>query len=125
MAINACTIDGFTINSKSCADKFAVLIPILHPTTPPPPGPEGGFGIGRRPQAQQALQRPYEIEDREPLVFEQPDITVTAEFMEFTGSDTQSVNSNQLDFVTITNFEVDEAEAAVPITVNITDLKIE
>ncbi len=130
MAINACTLNGFTLHGRRCADKFATLIPILHP--PVTDSTRGNPRVFR-----DTFVPPREIEDRLTLNFEQPFITVSVEF----GGDTQSQTleaTQQLDFVTVTNLQIFAApsvgiedlmvnlrpsDTAGDVSVNISDLE--
>ena len=117
MAINSCSINGFTLHGRRCSDKFAALVPILHPPIV--------ASTGTNPRVLRdtfQLPRQFEIEDQPHLTFEQPIITVTAEIFGVSGSDTQDVSAAQLDFVTVTDLEL---EPTLSIDVNITDLKFE
>ncbi len=125
MAINACTIDGFTLNGRNCRDKFAILIPILRPPVVPVEGtnPRVLRDTFRMP-------RQFELEDDKILTFEQPIVTVTVEFYGSTGSETQDVMAANADFVTVTGLEIAEtpvvaSDPETPITVNIFDLNFE
>ncbi len=125
MAINACTIDGFTLNGRNCRDKFAILIPILRPPVVPVEGtnPRVLRDTFRMP-------RQFELEDDKILTFEQPIVTVTVEFYGSTGSETQDVMAANADFVTVSGLEIAEtpvvaSDPETPITVNIFDLNFE
>lgn len=127
MALNACTINGFTLNSKSCSNKFAYLIPILHPPVVTPVS-------GTNPRVLRdtfkfvppPIPQNFELEDQPTLTFEQPIVSVSAEILGFSGTDTQDVSAAQADFVTVTGFDLGvSAEANVVISVNISDLHFE
>jgi hypothetical protein len=124
MAINACSINGFTLNGRKCTNKFALLVPILHPPIPTPIE-------GTNPRVLRDTHewpRNFEIEDEKHLTFEQPIVTVTAEFLGSTGQDTQDMNASHVDFVTVTGFEVQSVSEDLPIdlvAVNITDFTFE
>lgn len=121
MAINACTINSFTIDARRCRDKFADLIPILHP----PVTTGGGFNgwvsaqvaasraaaQAREAAAQRQQQRWQQPEAPryEPTELEQ--ITVTAKFMELSGTDTQKVVARP-DLVTVTDIHIVPIEKA-------------
>lgn len=127
MAINACQINGFTLNGKKCRDMFAVLIPILRPPVPPI------TTTGTNPRVLRdtlRIPRQFELEDDKVLTFEQPIVTVTVEFYGSTGSETQDVSAVNADFVTVTGLEIAEtpvpvSDSEMPITVNIFDLNFE
>lgn len=118
MAINACTIDGFTINSRRCANKFAALIPILHPLAPIQ------NGVGNPRVHRDTFVPPREEQERfdTQFQFEQPIVTVSAEIFGFSGSDTQDVSAAQVDFVSVTEFRVQDDEQVL---VNITEFRFE
>ena len=119
MALNACTINGFTLHGRRCADKFSTLIPILHPVIPPVTGTNP-----RVLRDTHTFQRPYEIEDQPNLTFEQPIVSVTVEFMHLSGTDTQDVSGSQTDFVSVTEFGVPGSDDQT-LSVNITNLTFE
>lgn len=132
MAINACTIDGFTLHGRRCRDKFTALIPILHPPTPT------GAVRGSPRVLRDTYAPQFEFEEKPMLTFEQPFITVQVIFdgVEYS----QQLNSSdQLHFVTITGLQISAAPqvvvsdlnvfgeelADVPeVVVNITDLEL-
>lgn len=115
MALNACSINSFTIDAGRCRDKFADLIPILHPpiVTISGTNPRVLRDTFRRPD--------FDVDDRPPLVYEQPIVSVTAEIFGFSGTDTQDVSAVNTDFVSVTEFNVDDAS----VIVNIFDFTIE
>ena len=127
MAINACTINSFTIDSRRCRNKFADLIPILHPPTVTGTNP-------RVLRDNYQVPRPFDFEkpeDRPTWTFEQPFISVTVEFDGVTGEQTLDNSQSQLDFVSITNFSMQaatdlpaSAETDEQVTVNISDFKV-
>ena len=109
MALNACTIDGFTLHGKFCRDKFATLVPILHPSFAP-----GNPRVLRDDR----MPPPFEFEDRPVLNFEQPWITVSIEFAGEIHTQ-QLENTPQSDFVAVTSLRID----VVPvITMSVSDL---
>lgn len=124
MALNACSINGFTLHSRRCASQFARLIPILHPPVPPIVSATGGNPRVLR-DTFRLDQRPYEIEDSPVLTFEQPQVTVSVEILGFSGSDTQDVTGANVDFVTAHDFTVTASMPDGEITVNIPDLRFE
>ncbi len=119
MAINACTINAFTINSARCRR------PNLFPPDPVVPI----LGTNNRNLSIAFAERyphlvrhtEHEVEDHPPLQFEQPFITVTAEFMGETGAQTLEATQH-LEFVTVVDLHI--GEHAPDITVNISDLSI-
>lgn len=108
MAINACTIDGFTLHGKFCRDKFAILIPILRP----PVVPVEGTNPRVLRDTFQYPPRPFEFEDKPVLNFEQPFITVEVEFDGVTHTQ-QIDNAPQMHFVTVTGLQIDVAPASL------------
>jgi hypothetical protein len=124
MALNACSINGFTLNSRRCADKFAALVPILHPPIPPIVASSGGNPRVLR-DTFQFQPREYEIEDRPTLTFEQPQVTVTVEIFGFSGTDTQDVSAANADFVSVHDFTVQAEMPDGTIDVNIHDFRFE
>ena len=99
--INACSINGFTINGKKCSDKFAELIPIFRP-------PEPVATVGGSPRVlRDTFVRPnYDIDDTQ-RIYEQPFVTVIVELLGKTGSETQNVSGPSVDFVTVTNLKIE------------------
>jgi hypothetical protein len=124
MALNQCSINGFTLNSRRCSDKFAALVPILHPTVPPIVASGGGNPRVLR-DTFRFEPRPYEIEDDRKLTFEQPHVSVTVEIFGFSGVDSQDVTGANADFVTAHDFTVTAAMPDGEITVNIPDIRFE
>lgn len=125
MALNACSINGFTVNTRRCASHFNRLVPILHPAVLP--NPVGGPRV-YRDTAREAIKydRPFEIEDTPNLTFEQPIVSVSAEILGFSGTDTQDVSAVQVDFVSVSDLMVADKEIDdALIGVNIFDLRIE
>lgn len=117
MAINAQSINRFTINGRrlNCADKFAALVPILHPVNPPSIGASNG---GWKVPPQPARWTPPNVPDYAvPTELER--IFVTVKFQELSGSDTQEVYPSQ-DLVTVTDVKIESTIVGV----NITDIKI-
>jgi hypothetical protein len=127
MALNACSINGFTLNSRRCADRFAALVPILHPTLPPLTSIQGTSNQSMRQGVHRDLERRWEIEndERAPLTFEQPQVTVSVEIFGFSGTDTQEVSSANVDFVTVHDLVVTASMPDGEITVNIPDFRFE
>ncbi len=120
MAINACSINSFTINAGRCRNKFADLVPILHPPIV--------ATAGTNPRVLRdtfKFARPFDLEDNQVFTFEQPIVSVTVEMFGQSGTDTQDVSMAQADFVTVTGFEVSDQAVSDQITVNIFDLKFE
>lgn len=124
MAINACTINGFTLHARRCASQWERLIPVLHPFPPGGDGGAGGAAAGNK-YAKVPQYAPYEIDDRPDLTFEQPFITVSVEILGFSGVDTQEVSAMDTDFVSVSDFSVGEKELIQQVGVNITNLRIE
>lgn len=116
MAINACTINSFTIDGGRCRNRFNGLVNILHPI------------VGTNPRVLRdnyPQHRPFEIEDEKQLTFEQPIVTVSVEFYGSSGTETQDISTAQLDFVTVTDFKVEGINNASDISVSISDFKFE
>ncbi len=120
MAINACSINSFTINAGRCRNKFSELSEILHPVSTPV--------VGTNPRVLRDtfnFARPFEIEDQHVFTFEQPIVTVTVEMFGVSSSETQDVSAAQVDFVSVTGFEVSSDPINDTIAVNIFDLTFE
>lgn len=101
MAINTCTINGFTIHGRNCRDKFASLVPILHP-------PVITSTVKSSPRVLRDSFVPpprFEFEDKPVLSFEQPWITVEVVLDGVTHSQ-QLDNKPQMHFVTVTGLEI-------------------
>lgn len=99
------------------------LIEELHHETPPAPAKQGGGGATIRPGTpwqRPAYPRLQTEPDRDPLVYEQPLITVTAELDGVRGSQTIEVTS-KMDFVFVTDLTFENTST---VTVNILDLEI-
>jgi hypothetical protein len=109
MSINSGTIGGFTLHGRSLRDKFATLVPILHPSV----APEGGNPSVMRRVVRDNFNvpRPFDFEEQErpTLIYEQPQITVTVKLGDLTGTQTLD-NTPQLDFVSITGLSIQTAE---------------
>lgn len=115
MAINACSINAFTIDGWRCRNRFYDLAAILHPVV----------GTNPRVLRDTYQQRPFEIEDEKQQVFEQPIVTVSVEFYGASNSESQDVSVQQLDFVTVTDFKVKGINSASNISVSISDFRFE
>ncbi len=109
MAINACSINGFTINGRRCSTNIAALIEQLHPTP----------AISGSARRERYIHQPIEQDERPQLVYEQPIVSVTVEILGFTGTDTQDVSTASAELVTVSNFEFDA------ISITITDINFE
>lgn len=116
MAINACSINAFTIAAARCRRPNLFR---------PPVGPTFGNGNGSvRDQFAQYRPQLFDKEHVEPqLYFEQPYISVMAELLGTKGLQTVEAKP-QLEFVVVTGLEIGEPEEAKAITVNILDLSI-
>ncbi len=120
MAINSCSINAFTINSARCRR------PNLFPPNPPA---VTVFGTNNSSVAVDFAKRyphlvrhtEHELDDHPPLQFEQPFITVTAEFMGQTGTHTLEAKPH-LEFVSVVDLKI--SEPSPDITVNISDFSI-
>lgn len=121
MAINACSVNGFTIDAGRCRNKFAALIPILHPTTSAPKVSNGGWAKARPPANYRGINAPRWERDEVPreVPTELERITVTASFDGRTGTDTQQITSRP-DLVTVTDIRIEAGE----VSVNIANLQI-
>jgi hypothetical protein len=116
MAINACSINGFTIDARRCRDKFADLIPILRPTHGAQPN---GWTQGRPPAYYRGINPPRWEPPPAPRDTEQEIVTVTAKIFGLDGTDTQSI-VGRLDLVTVTDIHIVGTEVGV----NILNLKV-
>lgn len=117
MAINSCTINAFTINSLRCRrpDLFRPL---------PPVDTVAGTNNGHIRDTF-AIQHPdlvRHIENEPVLQFEQPFVTVTAELMGETGSQTLEAKQ-QLEFAVVTDLTIGEGRNE-DVAVNISDFTI-
>lgn len=120
MAINACSINAFTINGARCRT----------PNLFRPAPVVGIIGTNNRNVSNDfARQYPHLIRHSEHevpqphLEFEQPYITVSAELMGETGSQTLEAKV-QMEFVSVTDIQFSEGSVAPDITVNISDISI-
>ena len=122
MAINACTINAFTINSARCRR------PNLFPPNPPQQilgTNNSSVSIGFAKQYPHLVRHvEHDIEDHPPLVFEQPFITVSAELLGSAGSQTIEAKQ-QLEFVSVIDLKVGEPIKQTAVSVNISDFKID
>lgn len=120
MAINSCTIDSFTLDAF-CSPRrgmiFDRLVDELHPVTPVVSSARGNPRVLRDTFQ---MPRPFEIDDRQTLTFEQPFVTVTAEILGLSGTDTQDVQAANTDFVTVTGLDFGSDETQI--SVNILDI---
>lgn len=126
MSINYCTLGSNTVDSF-CSPRRAVvfnrLVLELHPpisaqqsTNSNPQQLRNTAAIARVI----AHQRPnFDVDEREPMVYEQPFISVTVELFGATGTQTMDVSAVNIDIVTITGFEFDSS--GPEISVNISD----
>lgn len=129
MAINYCTISSNTVDGFCNAQRAKVLARLIDEAghgsvQPPTPHGHGGTGgISHGPTPGRPIYSPqYRLPqvDREPLTYEQPFITVTADIFAFHGSETQETTV-RLDFVTVTDLEINSEDV---VTVNITEMEI-
>jgi len=134
MSINYCTLASNTIDSF-CSPRrgilLAELIAELHPTIVVPQ-PTGGnpqqirndSSIAQQLLARQrAEQRPnFDVDEREPMIYEQPFVTVTVELFGSIGTQTMDVSAINVDIVTVTNMDFGSAEPEI--VVNIQDFEI-
>jgi hypothetical protein len=133
MSINYCTLGAATVDGFCGTQRAKVLAHLIHQAghdvvVPPAPQPTHGgsggssYGPGFRQQINQPqYRRPPELDRNiEAPPREQPYITVSAEFMGITGSQTIEV-TQRLDFVTITDLEVNHDAS---ITVNISEMQM-
>lgn len=126
MAINFCTIGRDTVNGFCGTQRAKVLANLIHEAghdiivVPPKPtvGHSGGTTFGRAPVTPMQYRRPVELE-KPTTPTELPFITVSAEVFGMSGSETLEVTT-RLDFVTITDVEMNVSEIAV----NISDMEI-
>lgn len=123
MSINSCTIDSFTIDSFCSRQRqltIARLVPILHPPTP-----VTSSGGGNPRVLRDTWFDRREEEEKPVLTFEQPIVSVTVEIFGFSGTDTQDVMGSQVDFVTVTNLEVQRELEELQMSISISDLRFE
>jgi hypothetical protein len=113
MAINGCTIDGFTLHGFKCRDKFSALIPILHPAVQPSKGAgQGGWFQGQGHAASRQRWEQPEVPKNLPTELER--ITITASFQGVLGTATQEITP-RLDLVTVTDIHVNPIMVSVNI----------
>ena len=114
MAINACSINSFTIDAGRCRNKFADLIPILHSTITTGSPFLGWVDPAKIQSKQRIAQRwiPPEAPRFDPV--ENDKMTVAVEIFGLTGSDTQAVMARQ-DLVTITDIFIEPTTLGVNI----------
>jgi hypothetical protein len=112
VSINYCTLASSTVDAF-CSPRRGVILSRLIAELHPPVVQGGGnprvlrdtFGdqyLRPRPQVQ---QRPhYEIDDRDPMKYEQPFVSVTVTLFGDSRTETQDVTA-QVDIVSVTNLE--------------------
>jgi hypothetical protein len=131
MSINYCTLGSNTVDSF-CSPRrgivFNKLVRELHPPiiVPQPTGgnPQSIRNTAAIAQLLARQQRPrFDVDDRDPMVYEQPFISVTVELFGATGTQTMDVSGVNVDIVTVTNLEFGSAESEI--VVNIFDFEIE
>ena len=129
MAINFCTLTNSTIDTFCGNRRQLILDRLLEERYPPAPPPVLGTNnssireslVRQRPDL---LRRPVEDDERAPLTFEQPFITVAAELMGVKGVQ-QLDAAARLDFVVVTNLKIGEGyREESTVSVNISDFKV-
>jgi hypothetical protein len=113
MSINACSINGFTIDARRCRDKFHDLIPILHPPTTTPTS-NGGWTQKRPPEHYRGINPPRWDDKQVPTPTELDRVTVTVEIFGMKGSDEQQIVP-RLDLVTVTDIHIENGDVDVHI----------
>jgi hypothetical protein len=115
MPINACSINGFTIDARRCRDKFQDLIPILHPpVTSTNPSSNGGWTQKRPPSYYRGINPPTWDDKQVPTPTELDRVIVTVEIFGKKGSDEQQIVP-RLDLVTVTDIHVESGSVGVNI----------
>ncbi len=133
MAINYCTLGTHTIDTFCGPRRGLILAKLIAELHPPIVNPQPSVGGGNPQQIRNTAaiaqilarqqQRPnFDIDDREPMVYEQPFVSVTVELFGATGTQTMEMSNTNVDIVTVTNFEFD---VGPEIVVNISDFEIE
>lgn len=117
MAINYCTLSNSSVNAF-CSNRRSIVLNRLIQELHPPVAQHKKRGGGPTPHITKIHRR--EIDEPTFTQTEFEHVVVTAKFQNLTGEDKQIVDQ-RLDFVFITNLEINPAL----IDVNITDLKIE
>lgn len=121
MSINYCTVGSNTVDSF-CSPRrrivFDKLVQELHPQR------AGGNVQQVRNTAAIAQilarqqQRPhFDVDERDPMVYEQPFISVTVELFGSTGTQTMDVSAANVDIVTITNVEFGSMEPEIVVNI--------
>ena len=128
MSINYCTLGSNTID-VFCGPRRGILFNKLVLELHPPIAQNIGGGNVQQVRNTAAIarviaqQRPnFDVDDRKPMVYEQPFVTVIVELFGATGTQTMDVSAVNVDIVTITNLNF---EVGPEISVNISDLTIE
>lgn len=124
MSINYCTLASSTLDSF-CGNRRALVLDRLIDELRPPVTPSvGSVGWTQRPPAKPIVrpaQRPYwqppEVPRELPTELER--ITVTAEFLGLSGTDTQAITARP-DLVTVTDIHIVPTEVGV----NIVDFEV-
>lgn len=129
MAINFCTLTNSTIDTFCGNRRQIILDRLLRERYPPaPPAVLGTNNASVREalvrQRPELFRRPVEDDERAPLTFEQPFITVSAELLGATGKQ-QLDAATRLDFVVVTNLKIGERrQQEATVAVNISDFKV-
>ena len=113
MSINACSINAQTINAL-CRRRQ-----VVPPVVEQPLG-HGSTALGQ--DIRNLIPPRYEIEDREPVNFELPDVTVAVLLDGKVYTQTLNVSDAQLSFVAISNLKLSDELSDV--SVNISDLRL-
>lgn len=115
MSINFCTITNSSVLSFCGNRRGIVLNNLLAQKYPPPPvqgtNNRGTYYTVRKdavPDVQQRWRTENDDEDLKFLDFEQPIVSVEVEFMGFKGIETQDFSNTQTDFVTVTDFSLND-----------------
>jgi len=130
MAINYCTLSGYTLDTFCGNIRQKVLDRLIdekYPDIPVPPH-GGGGGAGTRPGWSFPYHTPFQPptereEDDLQLPLEQPFVTVSAQLLGASGAQTLEMKQ-QLDFVVVVGLKVDDADLPPVVAVNITDFNI-
>lgn len=122
MSINYCTLASSSVDSFCGNRRALVLNRLIDELRPPTPPNTGGMGWVQKPAAKHVPPpRPYwqppEVPRELPTELER--ITVTAEFLSLSGTDTQAVIARP-DLVTVTDIHIEPTT----VDVNISDFQV-
>lgn len=130
MSINYCTLASNAVDSFCSPRRGLIFNQLVQELHPPIVNPQVHGGNPQQIRNTAAIaqllarqQRPhFDVDERDPMVYEQPFISVTVELFGSTGTQTMDVSSANVDIVTVTNVEFGSVEPEI--VVNISEFNI-